>query len=375
VALGAIFFANGAGFSSWVARIPAVQSKLGLGEGELGVALFGAAIGLMLAVPATGLLVLRRGSRWVTTASALAYSLVLPLIALAPSLFTLMGALAVLGATNGALDLAMNAQAVVVEKRYGRPIMTSFHALFSAGGIAGAGLGALAAAADLPPAHHFTAAAVVLALVAVVATRLLLPDLVAAAPAVPITARPRGALVGLGVLAFCVLMSEGAMADWSAVYLRSSVGTSPGVAAVGFAAFSAAMTAGRTFGDRLTLRLGPVAVVRIGGAIAAAGLGAGLLADSVAVAIGAFACVGLGLSSLFPLVLSASGRTPGWQPAVALAAATTAGYTGFLVGPPLIGLLAELTSLSVGLGLIVACCAVATILAPVVRRAEGAPTI
>ncbi len=220
-------------------------------------------------------------------------SIVLP--ALAPGLLSLVLAVAVVGAANGALDVSMNSQAVAVEKGYGRPIMSSFHAAFSFGGLAGALIGGFVAAAGIGPLPHLAAVAFLCATVAVVAYGSLLPASADAADeGAPAFARPTRALLGLGVISFCVLLGEGAMSDWSAVYLDGTLGTGPGFAAAGYAAFSLAMAFGRLFGDGLAERLGHVRLVRACGALAAVGLGVALFVGQPVFALVGFACAGRG---------------------------------------------------------------------------------
>jgi len=352
-AVAAMFLVNGALLANWVARIPAVQQRLGLSAGALGIALLGMAIGALAAFPVTGLLIAHYGGRRVTTGAALVYCTAVPLPGLAPSLPLLMVALIALGAGNGAMDVAMNAQGVAVEARYGRPIMSSFHGLWSVGGFAGALVGGVAAGAGIAPFPHLLGAAVVLVIAALIASRWLLPVAADAHSGAPAFARPTRALLGLGVVAFCSALGEGAMADWSAVYLHTSLATSAAFAAAGYAGFSLAMTAGRLSGDRLTHRFGPVVLVRAGGLLAAVGLGVALVVGRAGPAVAGFALVGAGLSLVAPLVYSRAGRTPGVSAAAALAAVATMGYTGFLLGPPIIGAVAQALSLRDALGIIV----------------------
>lgn len=363
-----VFFLNGLAVASWFVRIPAVQDDLKLSEGLLGLALLGAAVGAMVSMPLTGALSSRFGSRRVVgiTALLLSFSLIPP--ALAPSLALLIPALVLFGAANGSLDVSMNSQAVVAEQRYGRPIMSSFHAAFSFGGLAGAATGGLVAAAGVGPLPHLSAVAALCAVAALIAYRPLLP---ASADAVgdgaPAFARPTRALLGLGVISFCVLLGEGAMADWSAVYLNDTLSTGPGFAAAGYAAFSLTMAFGRLFGDRLTERLGPAVLVRACGALAAVGLGLALAAGQPYLALLGFACAGAGFSIVFPAALSAAGRTEGMAAGPALAAVSTAGYTGFLIGPPVIGFAAELLGLGGALYIVVILSAAIVLLAGAVR--------
>jgi MFS family permease len=365
-AVAAVFFLNGAAFASWAVRLPALQERHALSEGALGAALLGAAAGLFMALPTTSAVIAHHGSRRVTIAAGFCYLAAVPLLALAPGFPTLAGALVVVGFTNGSLDLAMNAEALVVERRYQRSIMSSFHGFFSAGGIAGAAAGGLAAAGDVGLLPHLLAVALVLAAVLAAAATMLPaePAAVRAREAgKPAIALPHGRLLGLGAVAFGVLMAEGAINDWSAVYLRTVVDTNAGTAALGFAVFSAAMTVGRLSGDRLVMLLGPAHVVRLGGVLASLGMLTTLSAPSARLALVGFGLVGLGLAANFPIVLASAGRTPGVRSASALAATSTAGYLGFLAGPPLIGLLAELAGLRGGLAVVLACTALPVLLA------------
>ena len=367
-----IFFLNGLALASWVVRIPAVQEKLTLSEGLLGLALLGAAVGALAAMPATGWLVARVGSRPVVgvTGLLLSGSLILP--ALAPNLVLLVVSLVMLGASNGVMDVSMNAQAVAVEKRYGRPIMSSFHAAFSLGGLAGAAGGGVVASLGVGLLPHLAGVAVLTAVAVLVAYRAMLPaDADKGGDGEPAFARPTRALAGLGIISFCVLLGEGAMADWSAVYLNGPLGTGPGFAAAGYAAFSVAMAAGRLFGDRLAQRFGPVWLVRSGAAVAAVGLGLSLAVGDPLFALVGFASTGVGFSIIFPAALSAAGRTKGTTAGPAIAAVATAGYFGFLVGPPSIGFVAELTGLGGALYIVVALSAAIVLLAGSVGRGSA----
>ena len=349
-----LFFVNGTVLSSWVPHIPLIKERLGLGEGVLGLALLGTAVGAITAMPLAGVFIARLGSQRVMRVATVAFCLSLPLPVLAPTLPFLVIALVIFGAGNGAMDVAMNAQAVGVEKAHGGAIMSSFHAFFSVGGLAGSSLGGLLLWAGVSPAIHVLLVTFVFGLVGLVALRWLWVDRAEDAEAGgPTFVRPTGPLLALGVLAFFVLVGEGAVADWSAVYLRDTLGTGAGLAALGYAAFSLMMALGRFTGDRMVARFGPVPLMRSSAALAAAGLGAGLLIGRPVAAVVGFGCVGLGMSNLIPILFSAAGRTPGVNAGTAIAAVSSAGYFGFLAGPPLIGLLAELTSLPVALGLVV----------------------
>lgn len=353
LAVAALFLVNGALFGNWVSRIPAVQERIGMSEGLLGLALLGLALGALFSMPLTGWLVSRVGSRGVTAVAVFGFALALPLVALPGSFGALVAALLLLGATHGALDVSMNSQGAEIEKLYDRPIMNSFHAMFSFGGLIGAGGGGVLAALGVGVGAHFVGVAVVFGLVAVIASRYLLHSEPAAGRGEPAFVRPNRALVWLGVMAFCVLVGEGAMADWSAVYLSGNLGTGPGLAAAGYAAFSLMMAIGRLTGDRLNELFGAVALVRSGGLLAAAGLSLTLLTGSSALALVGFGLVGAGFSIVFPIVLSTAAGAPGMAPGAAIAAMSSTGYFGFLIGPPLIGFVAELITLQGALFLIV----------------------
>lgn len=271
----------------------------------------------------------------------------------------------------GALDVSMNAHGVAVERRYGRPILAGFHAAFSIGGLAGAALAA-AAAADLDVRLHLALVAIASAAVGLRWSSSLLPAGEDTAPeGAPLLVRPPRRLWTIGVLAFACLLLEGACADWSAVYLRVDLGTSAGLAAVAFAAFSVTMTAGRLAADRLTTLLGAARLVRGAGALAATGFGLSLLAGSPAAAIAGFACLGAGMAPVIPIAFRAAGTFPGISPGVALGGITSAGYLGFLAGPPMIGGIAQLSGLPSALWVLAALAVLVSALGPATRPAAG----
>ena len=367
VACAGTFFIHGAMMASWVPHVATVQHTLSLGPGLLGLALLGLAGGAVVAMPPAGWLIGRVGSRAVTMLAGLLFAAVLALPVVAPSLALLAGVLVLLGAASGAMDVAMNAQAVAIERPYGRPIMSSFHALFSVGGLAGAGLAGLLLTAGVAPAVHLFGVAVVMSAATLVATAWLVTGDTRPAAAGPRFARPRGALLLLGVIGFLALFGEGAVADWSAVYLRGELGTGAGTAAFGFAAFALAMAVARFTGDGLTRRFGPVAVVRISAVIAMVGMAAALFIGRPAAGIIGFGCLGLGLANIVPIAFSAAARTPGLGAGSAIAAVATAGYLGSLAGPPLIGLAAAAVTLPVALGFVVLASALVAVLGHAVR--------
>lgn len=368
-AVSAVFMLNGIAFANWAARIPSVRERLALSEGELGLALLGTAVGAMLSFRVAGPLIVRFGSRAITRISAVLLCATVPLPALASSYALLVVALLLLGVTNGLMDVAMNAQAVEVERRMARPILSAFHGMFSLGGLIGAATGALAAAVSLSPSANLLIVAGILAVPAILSGRVLLPD-APVAPRAPDAPRERRSLrlILLGLVCFCSSVGEGAMADWSAVYLRDDLHTSASVAAIGYAAFSLTMLIGRFSGDWLTQRLGAVRIMRAAGLVVTLGLGAALLANvPVALMVG-FACVGAGLSIVVPLVFRAGTSIGDVSPGQALATLATMSYGGFLAGPPVIGFIAEHFTLRVGLGVVAALAVVIVLFAQALER-------
>ena len=357
-----VFFLNGFGYGSWVPRIAEIQDKVAASEGQLGLALFMAAVGALIAMPLAGAAAHRYGSRAATTLTVAGFGLSLPGLALAPDLVGLGLALFVVGAASGALDVSMNAEGVAVEKHHWRPIMSSLHGMFSLGGMAGAAATGLIAAFGVPLLPHFAGIAALILLVGVVACRPMLPAAAEAGAEGPGFARPSLAILVPGIVALASLLSEGAIADWSAVYLSAGLGAGTTTAAAAFAAFSMMMAAGRFTGDRPVARFGGDLVVRTGGALAALGLGLTLLIGQPVAAVIGFGLVGAGISCVFPVVLSSAARTPGLPPSAAIAAVCTVGYFGFLLGPPAIGGLAELIGLPGALGLVVLLCALIAVL-------------
>lgn len=365
-----MFFANGALLANWLSRIPQIQANLAMSEGDLGLTLMGMAVGVLAALTLAGGLIGRFGSRTVTTANGVLLCLLLPFLALMPNAVALGVNLFLFGAAMSAMDVAMNAQGVDVERALGRSVMSSFHAAFSIGGFAGAALGAAMAYLGIGPTLHFVMAGTAFMVLILLTAPRLLPTPTEAEPEVggPAFRLPARVLWPLGVVAFCSAIGEGAMADWSAVYLKSVVGTTDSIAAIGFAAFSITMTGGRMLGDNLAMRFGPATLVRAGGAAASAGLLLAILLPQAAPVLLGFAAVGAGLSIVVPLAFSAAGNVPNLPSGVGIAGVATIGYAGFLAGPPIIGLLAEATSLRVSMVLVLLLAGSLIVTASALRR-------
>jgi MFS family permease len=364
----ALFLVHGLIVSTWVSRIAAIKAGLRLSDGALGVALFGAAVGSVIAIPVTGWAVTKFGSRRAAQWTSCGFCLSLILLASSVNLATLFAALFAYGTMAGANDVAMNSHAVGVEKLFGKPTMSRFHAMFSLGGIVGASMGAFAASLGVAPTIHFVlAAAVILCVIAAAAPMMLDTHQKNEKRARMQFTRPPRALVVLSAIGFCIFLSEGAIADWTAVYIREVLNGGEGIAGLGYAVFSAAMTVFRFCGDAITTKLGRTGMIRAGGFIAACGLAAVVMADSPGWALAGFAAAGAGFSSIIPVVFAAGGRVPSVSEAVGVATVSGIGYLGFLVGPPAIGFVSEMTSLRVGLSILVVLSAIAAILTIAVK--------
>jgi MFS family permease len=372
VGTAAIFFLNGVAVASWAVRIPAVREALELSKGTLGLVLLAAAVGSLVSMPVVGRLCSVYGSRRVTLWLSVLFALCAALPALSSSVPMLVGALFLFGATNGGLDVAMNTQATSVERAHARPILSSFHALWSVGSLIGAAIGGVIAGAGVAPGAHLLGVAAVCLVAFLIAARTLIPDQGEEETTLePVPLRLEPVLLALGAVAFCALLGEGAVADWSAVYLRSEFKVDEGLAAVGFVAFQFSMAALRFLGDGLRARLGDAQVLGASGWVAGLGLGAALLVNEYAVVVAGFALVGMGLAVIFPAALGLVSQRDAASRGPAIAWVSAVGYSGFLVGPPLIGLVAEVAGLRLGLGAIAVAGVLIAVLAGLVRPKTG----
>jgi predicted MFS family arabinose efflux permease len=375
-AITTVFFVNGALFASWVSRIPAISDRVHAGPGLLGLALLAPAVAAVVTMPVVGRLLPGRSSRTFCRAAVAAVGAAIMLPALVHSVAALAAVLLMLGVANSSLDLVMNAQGVSIERHGSRVILSSLHAAFSFGGFAGAGLGGLAASLHVPPLPHLAAAGLLFGAVGLAASGRLLPedeDADARAPAKRWRQLPLR-LVLLGAACFFCLLAEGGAADWSAKLVRDGLAGTAAAGAVAYAGFSVAMGIGRLVADRLGRRWGTVGLLRRSGALAAAGFGAGLAAGTVPTVILGFAALGLGLSGVVPTLFRAGADEPGVATGPALAAVSSFGYLGFLAGPPMIGGLAQLTSLRLASSLLVLAGLVVVSLAPAASTWRSDPT-
>ncbi|WPP01602.1 MFS transporter [Pseudomonas sp. HR96] len=345
------FFIAGFAMASWAPLVPLVKTRAGLDDGALGLLLLGLGCGSIVAMPLAGYLTTRLGCKRVILGSGLLICLMLPLLACLANVPALAAAVLLFGAGMGSLDCAMNIQALMVERAGGKPRMSGFHGLFSFGGILGAvGMTGLLSLGLSP----------LLAVLCVIALTLLVMYRAAAhllpygnEREGPLFAIPHGVVLFLGILCFIVFLAEGAMLDWSAVFLVSWRSIDPTYAGLGYAAFAVTMTLGRLLGDRVVARLGGVRVVWLGGLCAAGGLALALLVPVWPAALVGFALLGGGCSNLVPVFYSAVSRQTLMPQSTAIPAMTSLGYAGILVGPAAIGGVAHLSNLPVALGMLI----------------------
>ena len=354
-AVSATFFVNGTLIGVWAANIPLVKEALGLDAQFLSYALFSAAFGALAGMPFGGKLIAKFGSARVTLISGLGALVTFPAAMLAPSYPVLLAVLVAAGFANGVMDVAMNAHGALVEQRISRPVMSSFHAAWSTGGLVGSGFVWLALNTLGIKLLVFGMAAVLLAAFLLAVSRYLSSTLDQVADAAHF-ALPTRQTLALGSIAFLGMLSEGAVLDWSGVYLRELLAT-PSLAASGVAGFSGTMALSRFFGDGLRARLGAASLVRGSAILSLAGLLVALVAPSQLLAALGFALMGFGVGNIAPVIYGAAGRLKGVESGVAIASVLTMGYAAFLLGPPLIGFVAQLTTLQFGLGLVAIACA------------------
>ncbi|MFF7607600.1 MFS transporter [Streptomyces parvulus] len=378
IALTAFFALDGFVFAGWVVRIPAIKEQTGASASALGLALLGVSAGAVVTMTLTGRLVRRYRSHPVTVACAVLLCLSIALPPLTHSALALGAVLLVFGSAYGGINVAFNSAAVDLVAVLRRPIMPSFHAAFSLGGMVGAGLGGLVAG-SLSPTRHLFGLTLIGLLVTLVAGRALLRCEPAVPPDRPaagdegsprrLDRRTRRLVLTFGLIALCTAYGEGAMADWGALHLEQDLDASPGLAAAGYSCFALAMTVGRLTGTTLLERLGRTTTVVAGGTTAVAGMLLGSLAPSVWAALFGFAVTGLGLANIFPVAVERAGALGGPS---GVATASTLGYGGMLLGPPAIGFMADWFSLPAALTSVAVLAAVAVLVAVATRRAAAA---
>jgi MFS family permease len=351
IAVGILFFMAGLCFSSWASRIATIQQTMGLTDAGLGAVLFSLPVGLMLSLPFSGWVITRIGSKKLLLSAILVYGTCLISLGLAQNTFQLIICLVCFGFSSNAVNISVNTQAVAAEGMYEKPIMASFHGLWSMAGFTGAGIGTVMIANRIDPFRHFILVLVILAIGVAAASRYLYDD--AGTPknkdAASVSLREKFRLMvpllTLGSIAFCSMICEGAMFDWSVVYFKKVVDAPIALQGAGFTAFMFTMAGGRFIADWFAHRFGLKRTLQVSGSLTASGLLVAIIFPYFYTAMAGFLLVGAGVSSVVPMVYSAAGRSKTMSAGVALAAVSTIGFIGFLVGPPVIGFIAGLATL------------------------------
>lgn len=346
-----MFFVCGTGLAAWAPMVPLAKQRLGVNEAELGLLLLSLGAGAIVTMPFTGQLVKRTGSRIITLVCGLAIAAVLPLLTIIDTPVALGVALFAFGSAIGGLDVAMNAQALVLQEYLKKHIMSSIHALFCVGGLFGAfGFGYLLT--HFSPVVSAILIASVMGVISLGWYRHLADHPERNETASFSFKFPKGPALTLGLFCFVMFLAEGAMLDWSALFIRDHRDVGLSMSGLGYAVFSLAMAIMRLTGDRLVHRFGERKIVLYGAVISSAGLLVSVLLPYQGAFIGGFFLMGFGAANIVPVVFSAAGKIPGRSPESSIATITTLGYSGQLAGPAIIGFIAELTTLPVALGLL-----------------------
>ncbi|QRR00348.1 MFS transporter [Dyadobacter sandarakinus] len=346
LAVAAFFFVQGLSFAAWASRIPDIKSMLHLTEGGLGTVLLALPIGLMASLPVSGWMVTNYGSKKMVLIGALLYATTLTFIGFVTRTEQLVIALFAFGLWGNLTNIAVNTQAVAVEQVYGKSIMASFHGLWSLAGFVSAMLGSVFISINVPPSVHFLVVALLAYAIIFVAHRHTMPDSSKSEDeSQPMFVKPDRDLLLLGLIGFCAMVCEGAMFDWSGVYFREAVHVPASMTTLGYVAFMGTMTGGRFAGDWLANRLGRKTMLQISGALMGSGLAISVFFPYLVPATFGFLLVGFGVSSVVPLVYSAAGKSNTMSAGMALAAVSSISFIGFLIGPPLIGIVAQFANL------------------------------
>lgn len=342
-AVAALFLINGFVVGGWAPQIPLLLTRLSISEFTLGLLILGFGLGALVAMPITGWIIGREGSRATALGFGVLTCLALPVVIAAPNVWTAALAMIAFGAVMGAMDVAMNANAAAVERALDRAIMSSSHGFWSLGGFIGGALGGLTIAAVGPLAHAGLVAAASLALLAGAARFVAATDRPEPRDRQPFVLPRSPGLYIVGLISFFCMIPEGAVLDWAAVYMRQEMGAGIATAGFAFAGFSAAMALMRFAGDSVRDRFGAVKTLRVSAIVAAVGFLAAGLAPGEGLAIAAFALAGIGIANTVPITYSAGGNQPGLAPGAGMSVVTTMGYSGILVAPSAIGFIGERT--------------------------------
>lgn len=345
IATSVFFFIAGLTFSTWASRIPAIQTKLHLSDAGLGGVLFALPAGLMTSLPVSGWLVSRFGSRPMVIVGSVFYPLILLMLGSSTSVLQLVLSLFSFGIMGNLINIAMNTQAVGVETLYGRSVMASFHGLWSLAGFTGAVIGTFFVSRGLPPIIHFSIVSGLCVLLVILSYKFTLPHDIGHRQRQKAFVKPDKKILLLGMIAFCCLVNEGAMSDWSGVYFKNIVKAPASLITLGYVAFTSTMALGRFLGDSLVTKFGVKRMLQISGSVITTGLLLAVIFPYLATATAGFFLVGFGVSSVVPIVYGLAGKSTTMSAGAALAAVSTIGFLGFLIGPPLIGFIAQAISL------------------------------
>jgi len=345
IAISAFFFVAGLTFATWASRIPDIKDKLQLSDAGLGIVLFALPVGQILSLPISALLISKYGSRVIVISTALLYPFTLVLLSIASTTWQLVFTLFFFGFWANSLNIAMNTQAVGLEKYYGRSIMASFHGLWSLACFAGAAMASFFVSNGLSPMVHFLIVSAVTAMVVFAAYKYTLPKAESETKSQSLFTMPDKSLLILGLIAFCCMLCEGAMADWGGVYFKKVVEAPAALTTIGYVAFTCTMATGRFVGDWLVTKYGVKPLLQLSGIMIMAGLLIAVFVPQIIAATTGFLLVGFGVSSVVPIAYGLAGKTLKMSASAALAAVSTISFLGFLIGPPIIGFIAQISSL------------------------------
>ena len=370
VAVAACFFVNGSVIGGWVPHVPDKARELGLNPAQLGAILLAGGCGATLAMPLAGWFTSKIGSKRVVLIGGCMMPLALALAVVAPAPWIMAVGLLLLGLSGASMDVAMNSQGVVVEKQLGRRTISLFHGIWSMGGMLGSAATAAALSRGLRPGLVVGVLAGLLVAIILSMQHGLIEQAAEQTHGRQHMTRPHGRLLFLGMLAFSAMLSEGAVADWSGLYLRVVRHLGEGVVGFGYSAFAAAMVIGRLTGDRFVARVSELRALRYGGLLAACGTVMVLLTHGLLASLPGFALMGFGLSNVSPILYRSAGQVPGVAPGAAIATAVGIGYAGLLIGPPLLGVLGRATGVG-SIFMVVTClCLALSLASPVLRHVQ-----
>ena len=350
VAVGLVFMTISTLFGSWVTRIPDIKTMLNFDEGTLGLSLLGMSIGALLMMPFSAWVMSKFGTGKTMFIGVIVATFTMALPAFATSFWSLVALLFLAGLLHGLTDVAMNAAAAAIEQTQKIRILSTCHGMFSLGGMLGAVLGSYLAGLGVSVQMHLMSVSIFMIVVVLLFSKTLLNVEDVETEEGKLFVLPSGALIGLAIVGFVIMMGEGAVADWSAIYIRDYLNGSAAMAGLGFAGFSLTMAIGRFTGDSIIPKYGSKAIIQFGSILGAIGLAAVIFIPNIYVAIAGFTIIGLGFSCVVPILFSAAAKVPGVVPGTGIAAVTTSGIFGFLIGPPSIGMIANQFSLTFAYG-------------------------